>query len=178
MLTFGIPIYGENGELGKLSGVVIDPKEREARWLIVTRSGALWDKDSRLIAPKHIQSQDKKGLHLKQTQWDFSVSQSYLRMNDRRVGVAPDHLVLASGIPVRGTDGFIGKLKGVALDADNRRLTQLHIKGEWILGEEWVVPVDWADVISDKEIHLNRSRRVLRDRKLQSTPMTPASSRA
>lgn len=178
MLTFGIPIYGENGELGKLGGVVVDPKDRQVLWLIVTRQGALWDKDSRLIAPKYIRSQDKKGLHLKQTQWDFSVSQTYLRLEDRRVGVPLDQVVLAHGIPVRGVDGFIGKLKGVALDADNQRLTQLHIKGEWVLGEEWVVPVDWANVLNDAEIHLNRLRRDLRNRKLQSTPMTPASTQA
>ncbi len=71
MLTFGMPVYNQEGELGKLSGVVIDPRQRTVQWLIVSRRGFLWDEDSRLIAPKAMTAQTKQGLHLNQTQWDF-----------------------------------------------------------------------------------------------------------
>lgn len=178
MLTFGMPVYIQEGELGKLSVVVIDPKDRTVQWLIVSRRGLPWDNDSRLIAPKYIAAQDKGGLHLNQTKWDFSVSRRYIRMSDRHVGVPLEMIVLSPRTPVHGIDGLIGRLRGVELDAEHRQLTRLVIKGEWIMGQDWIVPATWADEWRDEAIHLNRSRREVRNMSSQPTPIAPASSHA
>lgn len=178
MLTFGMPVYNQEGELGKLSGVVIDPRQRTVQWLIVSRRGFLWDEDSRLIAPKAMTAQTKQGLHLNQTQWDFSVSRRYIRMSDRHVGVPLDMVVLSPRTPVHGVDGLIGRLRGIELDAEHRQLTRLLIKGEWILGREWVVPAAWADELTEEEIHLNRLRREIRNDFSQPTSIAHVSSQA
>lgn len=178
MLTFGMQVYGQDGELGKLRGVVIDLKSREAKWLLASRNGILWDSDARLITTKHITTQNKKGLYLNHTQWDYSVSRTYLRMDDRRVGVPLNMIICDSQFPMRGKDGFIGRLKGIELDADHRCITQLLIKGEWVLGQEWIIPAVRADVLNEEEIHLNRSRPEIRHESSRSTPMAHASSGA
>jgi hypothetical protein len=177
MLTFGMPVYGQDGELGKLSGVVIDPQSRKIKELVVAQRGWL-DEDARLIAAKYVTMQDPDRLHLNQAKWDFSVSRRFIHMSDRNVGVHPGTTVLLPSTRVRGIDGNVGRLKGFDWDSSRQQLTQLLIKGEWIIGKEWSVPATWADQFSDKEIHLTRTRREIRNHNVQSRPMTPASSQA
>ncbi len=177
MLTFGMLVHGKDGQLGKFTGVVID-SSHQVRWLAVSRRGILWDNDTRLIAPKHIKDYRKDGLHLDQSQWDWSVSRTYLRLSDREWGVPDGMLMLSPRTQVRSTDGNLGRLKGVELDAERRRLVQLLVEDGWVLGAERVVPVGWVDQWSATEIHCNRSRREFERDSSQSTPQMPASSRA
>jgi hypothetical protein len=177
MLTFGIDVYGKEGVLGKFTGIVVQPS-REVEWLAVSRKGFLWDHETHLIELKHLVAQDKGSLRLNLTEWDLSVSRTFLRLSDRQWGVPVGMVLLSPGMPVRGIDGYIGRLKGVAWDAERHCLTQLLLKGEWLLGQDWVVPVAWVDAWDDKGIHLNHSRRTLQRDSSQSTPIARASSGA
>ena len=156
MLTFGMRVFGRDGFLGLLSGLVSDPRELRARELLVTLGLFHLDEDTRALDARAIASIDKDALRLDLTKWERSASFSYSQGNP--VAIASPAVVLSPNTRVRATDGYVGRLKGFELDADHQEIRELLTSKGWLIEREHQIPAAWVEAFDPVQIRLNRSK--------------------
>ena len=156
MLTFGMRVFGRDGFLGLLSGLVSDPRELRARELLVTLGLFHLDEDTRALDARTIASMDKDVLRIDLTQWERSASFSYSQGNP--VAIASPAVVLSPNTRVRATDGNIGRLKGFDLDTDHQGILKLLIGKGWLIERQHQIPASWVEAFEPAQIRLNRSK--------------------
>lgn len=172
MLTFGMRVFGRDGFLGLLSGLIIDPRELRARELLVTLGLVHLDEDTRALDARAIASADRDVLRLDLTKWERSASFSYSQGSP--VTISLQSMVLSPNTRVRATDGYIGRLKGVEVDFSDQQILGLLARHGWLIEREYQIPAPWVETFDPVQIRLKQSKSEIERRKTE--PATPLQS--
>lgn len=179
-VSLNAPVFAEDAKVGRVANVVVDPSHGRATFLVV-REDAL-PNTLRLVSEKHIAASGPDGVRLSCSPAKFSAMREYvlteyyspeyfLHMAEKehcKLPMAPSSWTVerpatpAGSVPLAGheaveaTDGKVGKLDGVHLEAHTGRVIYLILRQGHLWGaREVAIPAGLVAGYADGVIKLS-----------------------
>ena len=179
-VSLNAPVFAEDAKVGRVANVVVDPSHGRATFLVV-REDAL-PNTLRLVSEKHIAASGPDGVRLSCSPAKFAAMREYvlteyyspeyfLHMAEKehcKLPMAPSSWTVerpatpAGSVPLAGheaveaTDGKVGKLDGVHLEAHTGRVIYLILRQGHLWGaREVAIPAGLVAGYADGVIKLS-----------------------